>query len=66
MPYVLPWCIGFLGFTLGPYLASLYLSFSEWALMGPIKFVGRSLSTHGPYQGLRVYPYDVRSLGFGH
>ena len=40
VPYVLPWLIGFLGFTFGPYVASLYLSFSEWALMGPIEFVG--------------------------
>jgi multiple sugar transport system permease protein len=38
--YVAPWCIGFIWFTLGPFLFSLYLSFSEWELLGPIEFVG--------------------------
>lgn len=38
--YVAPWCIGFLVFTFGPFLFSLYLSFAEWQLLGPIKFVG--------------------------
>lgn len=40
IPYVAPWCIGFLAFTLGPFLFSFYLSFSEWELLGPITFVG--------------------------
>lgn len=40
VPYVAPWCIGFLAFTLGPYLFSLYLSFCTWSLLGPITFVG--------------------------
>jgi multiple sugar transport system permease protein len=35
-----PWIIGFFLFTLGPMLASLALSFSEWDLITPIKFVG--------------------------
>lgn len=38
--YVAPWCIGFVVFTLGPFFFSLYLSFSEWQLLGPIEFVG--------------------------
>jgi multiple sugar transport system permease protein len=38
--YVAPWCVGFIWFTLGPFLFSLYLSFSEWELLGPIEFVG--------------------------
>lgn len=40
VPYVAPWCIGFLVFTLGPYLFSFYLSFNEWQLLGPMEFVG--------------------------
>jgi len=40
VPYVAPWCIGFLAFTLGPYLFSFYLSFNEWQLLGPIDYVG--------------------------
>jgi multiple sugar transport system permease protein len=38
--YVAPWCVGFMVFTFGPFLFSLYLSFAEWQLLGPIKFVG--------------------------
>lgn len=38
--YVLPWLIGFIVFTLGPFAFSLYLSFAEWQLLGPITFVG--------------------------
>src|SRR5687768_2082697 len=40
VPYVAPWCIGFLVFTLGPYLFSFYLSFNDWQLLGPMEFVG--------------------------
>lgn len=38
--YVLPWLIGFIAFTLGPFAFSLYLSFARWQLLGPITFVG--------------------------
>jgi multiple sugar transport system permease protein len=38
--YVMPWFIGFVLFTLGPFFFSLYLSFTEWQLLGAIKFVG--------------------------
>lgn len=32
---VAPWVIGFLAFTLGPMLASLYLSFTSWDVLSP-------------------------------
>mgnify|MGYP005853878605 CR=1 FL=1 len=38
--FVAPWFIGFVVFTLGPFLASLYLSTLEWSLLGTAKFVG--------------------------
>jgi len=38
--FISPWLIGFLAFTLGPFLGSLYLSFSRWNLLTPIKWVG--------------------------
>ncbi|MGI8484831.1 MAG: carbohydrate ABC transporter permease [Thermomicrobiales bacterium] len=57
VPYVVPWCIGFLVFTLGPYIYSFYLSFSEWSLLGPIKFVGPA-----NYQKLFNDPVFIKSL----
>jgi len=57
VPYVVPWCIGFLAFTLGPYLFSLYLSFSEWGLLGPIEFVGTK-----NYEELFDDPLFIKSL----
>jgi multiple sugar transport system permease protein len=40
VPYVSLWFVGFLIFTLGPYIFSFYLSLSTWQLLGPITFVG--------------------------
>jgi multiple sugar transport system permease protein len=37
---VSPWIIGFLVFTLGPILASLYLSFTRWDMITPPILVG--------------------------
>lgn len=37
---VMPWVIGFLGFTLGPMIASAYLSFTDWDILTPPKWVG--------------------------
>ena len=39
---VLPWIIGFLAFQLGPMLASLGLSLTEWRMFTPPKFIGLS------------------------
>lgn len=38
--FIAPWAIGFVLFTLGPFLASLYLSTLDWSLLGKAKFVG--------------------------
>ncbi len=38
--FLLPWLIGFLGLTLGPTLASLYLSFTNFDLLQDPKWVG--------------------------
>ncbi len=38
--YISPWLLGFLIFTLGPMLVSLYLSLTEYAIIKPPKFVG--------------------------
>lgn len=35
-----PWLVGFLVFTLGPMIASAYLSFTDWDIITPPKWVG--------------------------
>lgn len=37
---ILPWVIGFVAFTAGPLLASLVLSFTEWDIVRPPRWVG--------------------------
>ena len=38
--FLLPWAIGFLAFTAGPMLASLYISFTRWEIVSPSVWVG--------------------------
>src|SRR5687768_12586651 len=38
--YITPWIIGFLVFTLGPMVASLYLSFTRYNILRPPTFIG--------------------------
>src|SRR5215510_1030871 len=38
--FILPWFFGFLGFTAGPMLASLGLSFTKWNLLQPPSWNG--------------------------
>jgi multiple sugar transport system permease protein len=40
--FISPWAIGFIAFTLGPFLVSLWLSMTEWDLVTPPQFVGFS------------------------
>lgn len=40
MLYVSPWVFGFLIFTAGPLLASLFLSFTEWGFVDEPAFIG--------------------------
>ncbi|WP_082683360.1 carbohydrate ABC transporter permease [Fictibacillus sp. FJAT-27399] len=35
-----PWLLGFLFFILGPMIASLYISFTDWDLLTPVKWTG--------------------------
>jgi multiple sugar transport system permease protein len=38
--FIGPWLLGFFGFTLGPFLASLFLSFTKYQLVGAPEWVG--------------------------
>ena len=38
--FLTPWLIGFFGLTLGPTLASLYLSFTDYDLLTPPRWAG--------------------------
>jgi multiple sugar transport system permease protein len=37
---IAPWFLGFLVFTLGPFVVSLYLGFTKWELIGPPQWAG--------------------------
>jgi multiple sugar transport system permease protein len=38
--FISPWLIGFVGFLLGPMIASVYISFTEWDSFTPPEWVG--------------------------
>jgi multiple sugar transport system permease protein len=38
--FVSPWIVGFLVFTIGPIIASLYFSFNDYAIIAPAEWVG--------------------------
>jgi multiple sugar transport system permease protein len=38
--FILPWLLGFVGLTLGPMLASLWLSFTKYNLLSPPQWIG--------------------------
>jgi multiple sugar transport system permease protein len=40
--YISPWVLGFVFFTLGPMLASVYLSLTEYTMIQPPRFIGLS------------------------
>lgn len=40
--FISPWLIGFLLFTLGPFLASLFISMTNWQVVGDWRFIGLS------------------------
>jgi len=44
--FISPWLIGFVGFLLGPMIASIYLSLTEWDSFTPAKFVGLDNYVH--------------------
>ena len=51
--FIAPWFIGFLIWTLGPFLASIYLSLTNWSIIGAAKFLGL-----GNYQ--KMFTTDAR------
>lgn len=55
--YIGPWLLGFLIFTLGPFLFSFYLSFTHWELIGSPQWAGLS-----NYARLLVDKKFVKSL----
>jgi multiple sugar transport system permease protein len=44
--YVLPWLVGFLLFTVGPMLASIYFSFTDYSVLAGAKWIGLENFTH--------------------
>lgn len=38
--FIAPWFIGFIVWTLGPFLASIFLSLTDWSLFGKYSFLG--------------------------
>ncbi len=38
--FVLPWVVGFVIFTLVPMVAALYISLTDWSIVGNAKFIG--------------------------
>lgn len=38
--FIFPWVFGFVAFTLGPLLFSLFISFFDWPLIGEVQFIG--------------------------
>lgn len=66
---IAPWIIGFLAFTVGPMLYSLYISFTRWSMLTPPTWVGLQnyarMFTRDPnfYQSLKVtVVYSVTSV----
>lgn len=56
--FIAPFFVGFILFTLGPFLASLVLSFTRWSLFGAPKYVG----LHNYQQILTNDPYFTTSI----
>jgi len=71
--YILPWIIGFTAFTLGPMLASLYLSFHHYSVLGAPRFAGldnyiQALSAKDPLFWMswgRTWGYALIFVPFG-
>lgn len=70
--FILPWILGFLFFTIGPMLASLYFSFTDYSLLEPSKWIGarnyRELFTTDPKFGISLsvtFRYSIASVPLG-
>ena len=62
--FIVPWIIGFLIFTIGPMLSSLYFSFTEYNIVDPPKWVGLN-NYERVFSGIPDYfrTGDPRQLG---
>lgn len=70
--FVSPWLLGFLCFTLYPFLASLYFSFCDYDILSPPKWIGltnyQQLLTADPYFRTALYNtlfYSVLAVPLG-
>src|SRR6476469_6922486 len=71
--YITPWIIGFLVFTLGPMVTSLYLSFQHYSVIGTPRFAGldnyrEALTGKDPLFWLswgRTWLYAIMAIPFG-
>jgi multiple sugar transport system permease protein len=70
--FILPWIIGFLVLRLGPMISSLFMSFTEYAIISPPVFIGLAnfikMFTNDPsfWDALRVtFSYAVIAIPIG-
>ena len=52
--FLIPWLIGFFGLTLGPTVASLYLSFTDYDLLTPARWAGLKNYEYAFFQDRRL------------
>ena len=62
--FIIPWIIGFLVFTIGPMLASLYFSFTKYDIVDPPQWIGLANYAH-IFSGIPAYfqTWDMQQLG---
>jgi len=62
--FIIPWIIGFLIFTIGPMLASLYFSFTKYNIVDPPRWIGLENYAH-IFSGLPAFllTWDMQKLG---
>lgn len=53
--FLAPWLVGFFGLTLGPALASLYLSFTDYDLLTPARWSGLKNYEYALFQDARLH-----------
>jgi multiple sugar transport system permease protein len=53
--FLTPWLIGFFGLTLGPTIASLYLSFTDYDLLTPARWSGLKNYEYALFQDSRLH-----------
>lgn len=57
--FILPWIIGFLAFTAYPVFSSLYLSFTDYDGINPMKFIG--LQNYAELMKDDIFFYSIRA-----